>query len=40
MSLRTLTGLLLAVARASRSLLLYLAWRSFFHRSGDFAEEL
>ena len=39
MSLGTLTGLLLAVLGVS-VLLLFLAWRSFFHRSGDFAEEL
>jgi ABC-2 type transport system permease protein len=39
MSLGTLAGLLLVVLAAS-ALLLLLAWRSFFHRSGDFAEEL
>lgn len=39
MSLGTLTGLLLTVLAVS-VLLLLLAWRSFFHRSGDFAEEL
>jgi len=39
MRLGTLTGLLLAVLAVS-VLLLFLAWRSFFHRSGDFAEEL
>lgn len=39
MSLGTLTGLLLAVLAVS-VLMLFLAWRSFFHRSGDFAEEL
>ncbi len=39
MSLRRLAGMLLAVLVVS-ILLLYLAWRSFFHRSGDFAEEL
>ena len=39
MSLGTLTGLLLSVLAVS-VLLLFLAWRSFFHRSGDFAEEL
>jgi len=39
MSLSMLTGVLLAVLAASL-LLLLLAWRSFFHRSGDFAEEL
>jgi ABC-2 type transport system permease protein len=38
-SLGALTGLLLAVLAAS-ALLLFSAWRSFFHRSGDFAEEL
>jgi ABC-2 type transport system permease protein len=39
MSLGTLAGLLFAVLAVS-VLLLFLAWRSFFHRSGDFAEEL
>jgi ABC-2 type transport system permease protein len=39
MSLGTLTAALLGVLAVS-TLLLYLAWRSFFHRSGDFAEEL
>ena len=39
MSLGTLTVALLGVLAVS-TLLLYLAWRSFFHRSGDFAEEL
>jgi ABC-2 type transport system permease protein len=39
MSLPMLTGLLLAVLGVSVALL-FLAWRSFFHRSGDFAEEL
>jgi ABC-2 type transport system permease protein len=39
MSLWTLTGLLLSVLAVS-VLLLFLAWRSFFHRSGDFAEEM
>lgn len=39
MSLGTLTSLLLAVLAVS-ILLLFLAWRSFFHRAGDFAEEL
>ncbi len=39
MSLGTLTGLLLSVLAVS-VLLLFLAWRSFFHRSGDFAEEM
>jgi ABC-2 type transport system permease protein len=39
MSIGTLTGLLLAVLAAS-VLLCFLAWRSFFRRSGDFAEEL
>ncbi len=39
MSLGTLTGLLFVVLAVS-ALLLFLAWRSFFHRSGDFAEEL
>jgi ABC-2 type transport system permease protein len=39
MSLGGLAGMLLAVLVVS-ILLLYLAWRSFFHRSGDFAEEL
>ena len=39
MSLPRLTGLLATVLGVSLILLL-LAWRSFFHRSGDFAEEL
>ena len=39
MSLGELAGMLLAVFVVS-TLLLYLAWASFFHRSGDFAEEL
>jgi ABC-2 type transport system permease protein len=39
MTLGGLAGMLLAVLAVS-TLLLYLAWRSFFHRSGDFAEEL
>jgi ABC-2 type transport system permease protein len=39
MSLGTVTGTLLAVLAAS-TLLLFFAWRSFFRRSGDFAEEL
>jgi ABC-2 type transport system permease protein len=39
MSLGTVTSALLAVLAAS-TLLLFFAWRSFFHRSGDFAEEL
>jgi ABC-type polysaccharide/polyol phosphate export permease len=39
MSLQRVAGLLLAVLGVSLVLLL-LAWRSFFHRSGDFAEEL
>jgi ABC-2 type transport system permease protein len=39
MNLTTLTGALLAVLGVS-VLLLFLAWRSFFIRSGDFAEEL
>lgn len=39
MSLGRLTGLLGVVLGVSLVLLL-LAWRSFFHRSGDFAEEL
>ena len=39
MSLRNVAGMLLAVLGVSL-LLLLLAWRSFFHRSGDFAEEL
>jgi ABC-2 type transport system permease protein len=34
-----MTGMLLALLGVS-TLLLFLAWRSFFHRSGDFAEEL
>ena len=33
------TGMLFALLVVS-ALLLFLAWRSFFHRSGDFAEEL
>ena len=39
MSLGALTAALLGVLAVSM-LLLYLAWRSFFRRSGDFAEEL
>lgn len=39
MSLQRMTGVLLAVLGVSLVLLM-LAWRSFFHRSGDFAEEL
>jgi len=39
MSLPMLAGILLLVLGAS-VVLLFLAWRSFFHRSGDFAEEL
>ena len=39
MTLARLTAVLLAVLGVSLVLLL-LAWRSFFHRSGDFAEEL
>ena len=39
MSLSRMTGLLVVVLGVSLVLLL-LAWRSFFHRSGDFAEEL
>jgi ABC-2 type transport system permease protein len=39
MSLQNVAGMLLAVLGVSL-LLLLLAWRSFFHRSGDFAEEL
>jgi ABC-2 type transport system permease protein len=39
LSLPEMTGLLLA-ALGVCLLLLVLAWRSFFHRSGDFAEEL
>jgi ABC-2 type transport system permease protein len=39
MSLPRVAGMLLAVLGVSL-LLLLLAWRSFFHRSGDFAEEL
>jgi len=39
MSLPALTGMLLAVLGVSVALL-FLAWRSFFNRSGDFAEEL
>jgi hypothetical protein len=39
MSLSALTVALLALLAVS-GLLLFLAWRSFFHRSGDFAEEL
>jgi ABC-2 type transport system permease protein len=39
MSLWALTLALLALLAVS-GLLLFLAWRSFFHRSGDFAEEL
>ena len=39
MTLGALTAALLGVLAVS-TLLLYLAWRSFFRRSGDFAEEL
>jgi ABC-2 type transport system permease protein len=39
MSMPVLAGALLALLGVSLVLLL-LAWRSFFHRSGDFAEEL
>jgi ABC-2 type transport system permease protein len=39
MSLQRVAGLLVTVLGVSIVLLL-LAWRSFFHRSGDFAEEL
>ena len=39
MSLGALTAALIGVLAVS-TLLLYLAWRSFFRRSGDFAEEL
>jgi ABC-2 type transport system permease protein len=39
MSLQNVAGMLLAVLGVSL-LLVLLAWRSFFHRSGDFAEEL
>jgi len=39
MSLSALTWMLLAVLGVSLALL-FLAWRSFFYRSGDFAEEL
>jgi ABC-2 type transport system permease protein len=39
MSLQNVAGMLLAVLGVSL-LVLLLAWRSFFHRSGDFAEEL
>jgi ABC-2 type transport system permease protein len=39
MSLSMLAGVLVAVLVVSVALL-YLAWRSFFQRSGDFAEEL
>jgi ABC-2 type transport system permease protein len=39
MSVPALTGVLLS-ALGVALLLLVLAWRSFFHRSGDFAEEL
>ena len=39
MDLSTLAGALLAVLVVSIALL-FLAWRSFFRRSGDFAEEL
>jgi ABC-2 type transport system permease protein len=39
MSLGTLTTLVLVVLAASAALLL-LAWRAFFRRAGDFAEEL
>ena len=38
-SLSAQAGMLLALLGVS-TLLLFLAWRSFFHRSGDFAEEL
>ena len=38
-SLSAQTGMLFALLGVS-VLLLFLAWRSFFHRSGDFAEEL
>jgi ABC-2 type transport system permease protein len=38
-SLGGLAGMLLAVLAVS-TVVLYLAWSSFFHRSGDFAEEL
>ena len=38
-SLSAQAGMLLALLGVS-ALLLFLAWRSFFHRSGDFAEEL
>jgi hypothetical protein len=31
---------ILSVALAASVVLLFLAWRSFFDRSGDFAEEL
>jgi ABC-2 type transport system permease protein len=39
MSLQNVAGMLFAVLGVSL-LVLLLAWRSFFHRSGDFAEEL
>ena len=39
MTLSALTWMLLAVLGVSLALL-FLAWRSFFRRSGDFAEEL
>jgi ABC-2 type transport system permease protein len=39
MSLSGLTGAMLALLAVS-GVLLFLAWRSFFRRSGDFAEEL
>jgi hypothetical protein len=39
MALGTLTLVVLGATIVSVVLLL-LAWRSFFHRSGDFAEEL
>jgi ABC-2 type transport system permease protein len=39
MRLETVSGILLAVLGVSIGLLL-VSWRSFFHRSGDFAEEL
>ena len=33
-------AMLLAAAAAGSALLLWLAWRLYFHLSGDFAEEL
>jgi hypothetical protein len=39
MSLSGLTGAMLALLAVS-GVLLFFAWRSFFQRSGDFAEEL